>query len=60
MSNICLTNGTMLTQPWANDTGILLGSFTRHDEKWWTVYWREAGTLPHTEKDIIQTMEVAQ
>jgi len=60
MSNSSLTNGTILSQPWANDTGMLLGTFTRQGQKWWTVYWIEAGTLAHTEKDILQSMDIVE
>ena len=56
MSNDVLKSGVQLLQPWTNDEGLLLGSFTRQGEKWWTVYWRDAGTLAHPEKDLTDAM----
>ena len=56
MSNNILTNGVRLLQPWTNDEGILMGSFIREGSKWWTVYWKDAGTLSSDpEKEILHS-----
>ena len=56
MSNDALVNGTRLLQPWTNDEGMVLGSFHRQGKKWWTVYWKDAGTMAHPEADLLRSM----
>mgnify|MGYP003151116735 CR=1 FL=1 len=35
-----------------NETGRLLGQFTRKGETWWTIYWETGETTSMCEKEI--------
>ena len=47
-----LQPGTIVAHTETGEEGFLLGSFVRKGERWWTAFWKEAGTLAFPESDI--------
>jgi hypothetical protein len=52
MSSVELKPGTQVAHFETGEEGFLLGPFWRKGEKWWTAFWKEAGTMALRESDI--------
>jgi hypothetical protein len=47
-----LQPGSQVAHPETGEVGHLLGPFTRKGKKWWTIFWKEAGTHAIPESEI--------
>jgi hypothetical protein len=48
-----LVPGTIVQRPDTEETGRLLGPFTRRGERWWTIQWGQRETTAEREADIL-------